>query len=355
MSTRGSSRRQAVRCAIGAGAIVSTLAAVALPSAGGAVPAVADAGEGAPHARGFTADGRSTVEQLSTTFRSLSADRGWEADTIYSYPGEGDLAIRAWRTARSGEALGILAGIHGEEPAGPNAIARSLASIVDLAASGVSVVVIPLCSPKAYRNNWRYPNTPERDWRKGGYSVGDAEHLLPDLEKGTRPRAAGPPGPEARALTAYVLHLSRKYPPRLVLDLHEDELSAAGGYIYSQGSLASDDPIGAEVIRQLTASGIPIRQSGRTRFGEPIAGGVISRDDDGSPIRDGSIDELLGAAWVFEGGARVAGPAARTVIVVETPAFAGSRLELRVAAQSAVVRRVGELWRLGAERSSPER
>jgi hypothetical protein len=344
---------------MGAGAAVSCLAALVLPMAGSAAPAVADAEAGAPRASGFAADGRSTVEQLSTSFRSLSADHGWQADTIYSYPGEDDLAIRAWRTARGGEALWILAGIHGEEPAGPNAIARSLASIVELAASGVPAVVIPLCNPKAYRkayrNNWRYPNTPERDWRKGGHSVGDAEHLLPDLEKGTRPRAAEPPGPEARALTAYVLRLSRKYPPRLVLDLHEDELSSEGGYIYSQGSLASDDPIGAEVIRQLLSSGIPIRQSGRTRFGEPIVGGVISRDDAGSPIRDGSIDELLGSAVVFASGARAAGPAARTVIVVETPAFAGSRLDLRIAAQSAVIRRVGELWRLGAERSSPGR
>jgi hypothetical protein len=300
---------------------------------------------------GFTADGRSTVEQLSTRFRSLSAEHGWEADTIYRYPGEDGLAIRAWRTARGGEALWILAGIHGEEPAGPNAIARSLASIVELAASGVPLVVIPLCNPRAYRNNWRYPNTEERDWRKGGYSVGDAEHLLPDLENGTRPRAAEPPGPEARALTEYVLRLSRRYPPRLVLDLHEDELSAEGGYIYSQGGVASDNPIGAEVIRQLVASGIPIRQSGRTRFGEPIAGGVISASDEGLPIRDGSVDELLGSAVVFADGARAAGPAARTVIVVETPAFAGSRLELRVAAQSAVIRRVRELWRLAAEES----
>jgi hypothetical protein len=33
------------------------------------------------------------------------------------------------------------------------------------------------------------------------------------------------------------------------------------------------------------------------------------------------------------------------VIVVETPAFAGSRFDLRVAAQGAVVQHVAELWR----------
>ena len=194
-------------------------------------------------------------------------------ETVYAYPREHDLAIRAWRTAHRGAALWILAGIHGEEPAGPNAVADSLASIAELAATGVPVVVIPLCNPKAYRNNWRYPNTPERDWRKGGYSVGDAEYLLPDLETGAKPRAAKAPGPETLALTEFALRLSESYPPLLVLDLHEDELSTAGGYIYSQGKQAADNPVGAEIIRLLQAAGIPLRLSGRTRFGEPIVGG----------------------------------------------------------------------------------
>jgi hypothetical protein len=42
----------------------------------------------------------------------------------------------------------------------------------------------------------------------------------------------------------------------------------------------------------------------------------------------------------------VRGPAAHTVIVVETPAFEGSQFELRVAAQGAVVQHAAELWRL---------
>jgi hypothetical protein len=267
-------------------------------------------------------------------------------ETVYEYPGEQGLAIRAWRTARQGEALWILAGIHGEEPAGPNAIAASLAHIAGLAGAGVPIVVIPLCNPRAYRNNWRYPNTPERDWRKGGYSVGDSEYLLADLERGNRPRAAAPPGPETAALTEFVLRLSVLYPPRLVLDLHEDELSTAGGYIYSQGRQAQNNPVGAEVIRLLQSSGIPIRLSGRTRFGEPIVNGAISRDDRGLPIRDGSIDELLASRWVFMDGEQRPGPSARTVLVVETPAFAGARLAARVAAQGAVLDRSAELWTL---------
>jgi len=149
-------------------------------------------------------------------------------------------------------------------------------------------------------------------------------------------------------LTAFVLQLTASYPPQLVLDLHEDELSADGGYIYSQGSRAADNPVGAEVIRLLQASGIPIRQSGRTRFGEPIVDGVISRDDHGQPIRDGSVDELLASTEVFKDGTKIPGPAARTVIVVETPAFAGSKFDMRVAAQSAVIEHVQELWRLNS-------
>jgi hypothetical protein len=298
--------------------------------------------------RGPTADGRAKLEELSRRYESLAAEHGWQQETIHAYPAEDDLRIRAWRTPQRGEALWIISGIHGEEPAGPNAIAGSLASIVELAASGVPVVLVPLCNPKAYRNNWRYPNTAERDWRKGGYSVGDAEYLLPDAKNGKRPRVASPPGPETRALTEFVLRVAKAYPPRLVLDLHEDELSTDGGYIYSQGSQVAGNPVGAEIIRVLRESGIPIRQSGRTRFDEPIVDGVISRDAQGLPIRDGSIDELLAAGEILLDGKTAPGPAAHTVIVVETPAFAGSRFDLRVAAHSAVVHRVRELWRLSS-------
>jgi len=309
-------------------------------------PATSATEPDSPPAAAFTADGRTTLEQLSRRYESLSDDHGWQMETVYQYAGADAPAIRAWRTAHRGEALWILAGLHGEEPAGPNAIAVHLPSIIELAESGVPIVVIPLGNPKAYRSNWRYPNTSERDWRKGGYSVGDAEYLLPDLTTGDRPRAARPPGPETKALTEFVLRLAETYPPRLVLDLHEDELSTDGGYIYSQGSQATDNPVGAEVIRLLRESGIPIRQSGRTRFDEPIVDGVISRDDRGQPIRDGSIDELLAATEIFVDGRKTPGPAAATVIVVETPAFAGSQFELRVAAQSAVIQHVRELWRL---------
>lgn len=288
-------------------------------------------------------DGRLPLGELHGRFRSLEGQ--WRRDTVFGYPG-GGLAIEAFRTAREGKALWLIAGIHGEEPAGPNALARSLSRLEALEAAGIPVVLLPLCNPKGYQNGWRYPNTAERDWRKGGYSVGDAEYLLPDLKGGDSPRAAAPAGAETAALTAYALRLARAYPPALVIDLHEDELSREGGYVYSQGSSSGASAAAAEIIRLLQASGIPLRLTGSTRFGEPIQGGIVSVDERGEPLRDGSIDELLGSARVFEGGRLVAGPNAPAVFVVETPAFAGSNLEQRVAAHAAVLERLDALWEL---------
>ncbi|HET9693888.1 MAG TPA: hypothetical protein VFP48_05860 [Steroidobacteraceae bacterium] len=293
----------------------------------------------------YATDGRLPLAQILARFDALHTRHGWSTETVYAYPDAPEVQIKAWRTPAQGAALWVLSGIHGEEPAGPNAIAQNLDALVEFARAGVPVVVLPLCNPRGYRHGWRYPNTPERDWRKGGgYSVGDAEYLLPDLEAGVGPRAPRAAGPETQALTQYVLRLAERYPPRLVLDLHEDELSTEGGYIYSQGRQADDNPVGAEIVRLLQAAGIPLRRSGQTRFGETIVDGVISRDDKGGPIRDGSIDELMAATEVFVDGRKVRGPSAHTVIVVETPAFAGARFEQRVAAQGSVVRSVAKLW-----------
>ena len=263
------------------------------------------------------------------------------------------LAIKAWRTPAQGPALWVLSGIHGEEPAGPNAIARNLDSLVRLAGEGVPIVLVPLANPNAYRHNWRYPNTPERDWKLGGgYSVGDSEYLLPDLETGTKPRGVGRLRPRDRrtdAVRAAAGAVSTR--PGWCSTCTRTNSPPAGGYIYSQGTQPDGNPVGAEIVRLLQATGIPLRRSGQTRFGETIVDGVISRDDAGRPIRDGSIDELLAATEVFRDGRKVAGPAAHTVIVVETPAFEGSQFELRVAAQGAVVQHARELWWLSASES----
>ena len=119
-------------------------------------PATTRAGE-ATTVDGYTADGRASYAQLSQRYQSLATEHGWVQETIYAYPDDPDLAIRAWRTQARGEALWIIAGIHGEEPAGPNAIASNLTTLVQLAKDGVPMVVIPLANPKAYRSNRLLP------------------------------------------------------------------------------------------------------------------------------------------------------------------------------------------------------
>src|SRR5918993_2513208 len=103
----------------------------------------------------YVADGRAPLIELTRRFAELDTKHGWSVETLYTYPGAPDLQIKAWRTPAAGPALWVLSGIHGEEPAGPNAIARELDAVVAFARSGVPVVILPLCNPKAYRHNWR--------------------------------------------------------------------------------------------------------------------------------------------------------------------------------------------------------
>ncbi|MBM4196792.1 MAG: M14 family metallocarboxypeptidase [Gammaproteobacteria bacterium] len=296
-----------------------------------------------------TADGRLTVAEVQDRVAALGRDHGWAEEIVYRYPGDDAPLIRAWRTPQRGPALWILAGIHGEEPAGPNAVARSVPAIATLAATGVPMVVVPLANPRAYARNWRYPNTPERDWRGPGYSVGDSEYLLPDLADGTSPRAAQARGPETQAFTTWVMQLGADYPPLLALDLHEDELSMDGGYVYIQAPVSGVSAVADEVVRLLSAAGMPLRMSGTTRFGEPVENGLSTRDAEGKPFRDGSVDELLSAPTVFVAGKPQPGPNGPTVLVVETPAFAAARLADRVRAQAAVLESLAELWRLAGQ------
>ena len=89
---------------------LSTLALIMLLLTCSTQPAASATEPDSPPAAAFTADGRSTLEQLSRRYESLSTEPGWQMDTVYQYPGADAPAIRAWRTAHRGEALWILAG-----------------------------------------------------------------------------------------------------------------------------------------------------------------------------------------------------------------------------------------------------
>lgn len=282
-------------------------------------------------------DGRAPIESLWRASLGL-VERGWTAELIAQSAPAGTakkLPIIALRSPKAGPAVWILAGIHGEEPAGPNAIADA---IEDIAALGERrpVVLLPLLNPQGYARNWRYLNVPVYSESIDGQSVGDSSHLLPSVEDPSRARSAAASSPEASAITAFVLRHQSDYPVAVSIDLHEDNLIDQG-YVYSQGQFGEKDPLAAAAVEVLVGNGVPLKMDGTTRFDEPIAKGVIG------PVTDGSIDELMGAKRVIVDGAPRPGPSARTVLVFETPA-AALPLERRIAAHAALLRRLaGEL------------
>jgi hypothetical protein len=276
-------------------------------------------------------DGRKPIGQLYQAYLAL-LDKGWELDIVVQSkpPGrEFALPVIALRTPRAGNALWILSGIHGEEPAGPNAIAEAIEQIAALG-ERQPVVLMPLNNPQGYVHNWRYLNMARYSAAVEGQSVGDSSHLLPDPENPARARSPSASSVEADAIGAYVLRLATDYPPAYSIDLHEDSLISEG-YVYSQGRLGAADPLALAAIRVLEDNGIPLKNSGQTRFGENIRGGIIG------PVVDSSIDELMSAPAIVLDGQVQAGPGAHTVLVFETPA---DHIDLprRVAAHLALLR-----------------
>lgn len=281
-------------------------------------------------------DGRRPIEALYKSYLGL-LELGWTLEIVAQSQPSGTthaLPIIALRSPHRGAAVWIMSGIHGEEPAGPNAIA---AAIDDIAALGRKrpVVLMPLLNPHGYARNWRYLNVAVYSDSIDGHSVGDSSHLLSSPENPGGPRAASPSSPEADAITGFVLRRSTDYPPLYSIDLHEDDLIDQG-YVYSQGARGADDTLAIEAVSVLREHGIPIKMSGKTRFGEEIVDGIIG------PVVDSSIDELMSSPSIVYDGRVQPGPAAPTVLVFETPAGSAS-LGQRIAAHAALIRRLTAL------------
>jgi hypothetical protein len=279
-------------------------------------------------------DGRRDIVQLYHQYLQLQ-EAGWQLDIVAQSQPEGReyaLPIIALRTPHEGKAVWVLSGIHGEETAGPNAIAASIDALEELGKKQ-AVVLLPLNNPHGYANNWRYLNVAVYDENIDGQSVGDSSHLL--LESGQQiARSAAASSPEAQAITRYVVEMARRYPPATSIDLHEDNLIDEG-YVYSQGKLGAADPLATLAIQVLLENGVPLKLDGVTRFDEPIENGIIG------PVVDSSIDELMSASQVIIDGQVMPGPNAETVLVFETPA-AAIQLPQRVRAHAAFLRALVE-------------
>ena len=278
-------------------------------------------------------DGRPDIRDLYTAFAGL-ADRGWIIDVIVHSQPDGvatALPVIALRSPARGSATWVISGIHGEEPAGPAAIAASIEAIAEFGAQH-PMVVLPLTNPHGYARNWRYLNSPVWSSDIASQSVGDSSHLLPDPADPGIARAAAASSPEADAITAYIRTMQTEYPALVSIDLHEDNLLERG-YVYSQGTAGAADPMATAAVRVLLNQGIPLQLEGSTRFDETIVDGIIG------PVADSSIDELMSAAQLVLDGKVVPGPAARSVLVFETPAGV-LPLERRIDAHAALLGRM---------------
>lgn len=269
-----------------------------------------------PEIKTYSQDERKSIKELYDSFHRLDSEF-WTYKTILQQKfmmkkRQRSAPILAFRTKKKGPALWIISGIHGEEPAGPNAITDNIGFLNDLAQK-IPIVLLPLCNPAGYIRNWRYPNRKKRarDLHELPESIETSEYFLPSEKNPKKPRVQNPTSKEAEEFTLEILKLTKRYRPKLVLDFHEDE-SVSSFYIYSHGKLGSKDPIAREIVKKLVREGFNIQMWGETRFGEKIVEGIVS------DARDSSIDDLLAAKKVIIDKKIQNGPHAKSVIVVET-------------------------------------
>lgn len=272
-------------------------------------------------------DGRMDLGEIYSSFFKLKS-HGWNSKqaclskaTIgnkqYSLP------ILSFTSKKKGDAIWFISGIHGEEPAGPNALAKCIDLFAELS-NHYPIVLLPICNPVGYSKDWRYPNMKSSSPK--GFSVGDSEHLL--IGKDNAPRRNKPLTLESKALTSHVIELSKSYHPRFVFDLHEDSMSELG-YVYCHG----DKSLANFAVGVLEMNSIHVPISGQTRFGERINGGIIDA------TKDGSIDELLSSEKIIVDGQYRAGPSANNVFVIEIPSK-NIALDKRVQAHFSLVQHI---------------
>lgn len=282
----------------------------------------------------YQTDGREKIEVLYQKYLDLHLSQNWEivkiTDSKTEWQGkEISFPILAFQTKIKGPAVYIISGIHGEEPTGPNAIAKSIKQLDEIGQKK-PMVILPMCNPLGYFRNWRYLNKEKyTDSPKiTGKSVGDSDHLLLDPKK-TTPRIEKPTSLESLALSNYILQISQTYPPAISFDFHGDILIPKG-YIYSQGKDGKNDKLAPQILKILEDNEIPIQWDGRTRFEEEIINGIVGQQ------ADGSIDELISTDKIIVNGKIISGPNANQVFVLETP-DANIPLTKRVNAYQAVI------------------
>jgi hypothetical protein len=308
----------------------------------------------------FIVDGRKTIEQLYEAYDTLVA-KGWTKELVYKQTIETksgetisyDVFSYSWG-GNGQPSLWILGGVHGEEPAGPNAFAESIDEIQSLKDKNISTFFVPLLNPVGYYRDWRYFNE-ARD-REIGFnsSVTDSDHMLYSTEAGHEGelRHPEPRNEFAGEVVGKLLEKTTDFRPTLVIDHHEDlldweknlksdvditkeepektDLNSSYSYVYADPSNPVALELCEEISTALSASGSSIRMSGKTGFQhlqEEIVNGFVWNS------ADGSVDELLASLGA-------------TVFVLETTRKdeLDANLPDRIAGHQAVIKKYASMF-----------
>jgi hypothetical protein len=288
----------------------------------------------------YTKDKRLPVSKIYQAIYSLGKNKNWEitqidTHTILKNKTKIEFPLLSLKTKTKGKAVWIIAGIHGEEPAGTVAIIKNLNFFKKLANKKIPLVLIPLANPSGYFRDWRYLEDP-LDW-ESGKSVGDSEHLL--LKNSKQPRLKQARSKYSKTFTEYILNLTKTYPPQLVLDFHEDDPKTTNGdprynddinnpstYTYSDGKYGTEDIIAKEITKILKKHKQPIVNSGTTttKEKEKIVEGIVGG------MKDNSIEELFASDKIYYKNKISPGPAVQSIITIETSATVPIKKRIKI-------------------------
>lgn len=293
----------------------------------------------------YIKDSRYPLEILFAKFDLLSDNYGWKKEILCTQEFTDESGINYqidvpyYRTQITGDSLWILAGVHGEEPAGPNALADNIPVLAQLGLT-IPIVIFPLCNPGGYSRNWRF-NDLYREVIVENFDSATKLTALKSQEYTYRSFFSSQFEPsnnvEEYAIYQQIIELKNTYQPLLVVNHHEDEFALAG-YIYSQGYLGREDQVAERVLKILKKAGVVIKKNGLTRFDEKILSGMVASND-------GSLDELFAAETVLFNNAIIPGPCTPSVIVIETP-ITEIPLKKRIKYHSAVIHEYGHLYNM---------
>src|SRR5258708_3580838 len=176
----------------------------------------------------ISSDGRRDIKGLFFEYNKL-LQVGWKREIVYEQRVDIDgrnetLPIYAYvfdptKDGKPKYSFWIIGGVHGEEPAGPNAFAQSIDVFTDLSRSGIPIVFIPLQNPEGYLKDSRYFDSNQTT---DGHSVTDCDHVLCDIKDKDMPRVSEPNNIYAESNLKWVTKKIKDFIPLLIMDHHED-------------------------------------------------------------------------------------------------------------------------------------